>query len=70
MSYLDEHKNKIFKKYSNEELCRDVISYRDGGKLSKVLNHFLKNVFLIAPMQKQRKHQWKHCNVMKILNIY
>lgn len=31
MSYLDEHKNEIFKKYSNEELCRDVISYRDGG---------------------------------------
>lgn len=31
MSYLDEHYNEIFKKYSKEELIKDINSYRSGG---------------------------------------
>ena len=41
MSYLDEHRNEIFKKYTDEELLRDIHNYvNGGGKLNKVLNHF------------------------------
>lgn len=31
MSYLDEHKNDIFKKYSTEELIKDINSFKTGG---------------------------------------
>lgn len=31
MNYLDEHKNEIFKKYSDEELIKDINSYIRGG---------------------------------------
>ena len=41
MSYLDEHYNEIFKKYSKEELIKDINSYRSGGgRLTKTLNQF------------------------------
>ena len=41
MSYLDEHYNEIFKKYNDEQLFKDIASYRDGrGRLSKVLNQW------------------------------
>lgn len=41
MSYLDEHRNEIFKKYSNEELITDINNFLYGkGRLNKVLNHF------------------------------
>ncbi len=45
MSYLDSHRNEIFKKYSNDELVKDFLSYRDGkGRLNKVLNHFFEEL--------------------------
>lgn len=31
MSYLEEHYNEIFKKYSKEELLKDISSYQLGG---------------------------------------
>lgn len=31
MSYYDEHKDEIFKKYSDEELLRDIDSYVNRG---------------------------------------
>ena len=31
MSYLDEHRNEIFKKYSNEDLIKDITNYTNGG---------------------------------------
>ena len=31
MSYLDEHRDEIFKKYSDEELRKDIVSYINGG---------------------------------------
>ena len=37
MSYLDEHYNEIFKKYSKEELIKDINSYRSGGADSQKL---------------------------------
>ena len=41
MNYLELHKNEIFKKYTNEELLKDINNYKYGkGKLYKVLNHF------------------------------
>lgn len=41
MSYLDLHKDEIFKKYSNDELIADIKSFQSGnGKLNKVLNQF------------------------------
>lgn len=41
MNYLEEHRNEIFKKYSKEELLKDIDNYKYGkGKLCKVLNHF------------------------------
>lgn len=45
MSYLDEHRNEIFKKFTKEELIKDVESYKYGkGRLTKVLNHYFKEV--------------------------
>ena len=45
MSYLELHKKEIFKKYSNEELVKDFISFRDGkGRLTKCLNHFFEEL--------------------------
>ena len=47
MSYLEQHYNEIFKKYSDEELIKDIFSYvNGGGNLNKTLSHFLKNVFM------------------------
>lgn len=41
MSYLEQHRDEIFKKYSTEELLKDVNNYKYGkGRLNKVLNHF------------------------------
>ena len=41
MSYLELHRDEIFKKYSTEELLKDIENYKRGsGRLSKVLNHF------------------------------
>lgn len=41
MTYLEEHRNEIFKKYTDEQLLKDIDSYRNGGgRLSKVLNQW------------------------------
>ena len=41
MSYLEDHKEEIFKKYTKEELIGDIDNYINGnGKLNKVLNQF------------------------------
>ena len=41
MTYLEQHKNEIFKKFTDEELLKDIDNYKNGkGKLNKVLNHF------------------------------
>jgi len=41
MTYLEEHRDEIFKKYDTPTLLKDIESYRSGsGRLSKVLNHF------------------------------
>lgn len=31
MSYFEEHKEEIFKKYSKEELIKDIESFKLGG---------------------------------------
>lgn len=31
MSYLTEHRNEIFKKYTNDQLLKDVHNYVHGG---------------------------------------
>lgn len=41
MSYLELHKEEIFKKYTKEQLLKDINSYRNGkGRLGKVLNQW------------------------------
>lgn len=43
MNYLEQHYNEIFKKYTNDELLKDIDNYKYGkGRLSKLLNHFYK----------------------------
>lgn len=52
MTYLEEHRNEIFKKYSDEELLKDIENYKHGkGKLNKVLNHFFEECIFdcVAP---------------------
>lgn len=45
MSYLDEHRDEIFKKYSDEELIKDCNSFvNGGGRLTKFLNHFFEEL--------------------------
>ena len=44
-NYYEKHKNEIFKKYSNEELIKDIDNFKNGkGKLYKVLNHFFEEI--------------------------
>lgn len=44
-NYYEKHKNEIFKKYSNEELLKDINNFKNGkGKLYKVLNHFFEEI--------------------------
>jgi hypothetical protein len=31
MNYLEEHRDEIFKKYSDDELIKDIHSFIDGG---------------------------------------
>lgn len=45
MTFLEENRDKIFKKYSDEELLKDINNYVNGsGKLNKVLNHFFEEL--------------------------
>ena len=45
MNYLDEHRNEIFKKYSDEELIKDCNNFVSGvGRLTKFLNHFFEEL--------------------------
>lgn len=45
MSYLEEHRSEIFKKYTNEELIKDCNSFvNGGGRLTKFLNHFFEEL--------------------------
>lgn len=40
MSYLDEHRNEIFKKYSKEELVKDCNNFINGGEVKQSLKSF------------------------------
>ena len=33
MSYLDEHRNEIFKKYQKEDLIKAITNYINGGAI-------------------------------------
>ena len=45
MNYLEKNRNLIFKKYSEEELFKDINSYVSGnGNLNKTLNHFFEEL--------------------------
>ena len=52
--YYEKHKNEIFKKYSNEELIKDIDNFKNGkGKLYKVLNHFFEeNIYKCSKFTK------------------
>ena len=56
MSYLDLHRDEIFKKYTKEELIKDVENYKYGkGRLTKVLNHFFKELIFEAQAPRGNK---------------
>lgn len=43
MSFLENHYNEIFKKFSKDALLKDIESFRLGnGRLTKLLNHYFK----------------------------
>lgn len=45
MGFLEEHRTEIFKKYSDEELLKDIYNFRcKNGKLTKTLNHFFEEL--------------------------
>lgn len=47
MSYLTEHYDEIFKKYSDEDLRKDVNSYINGGGYSiQTLKSFFQGMYL------------------------
>lgn len=59
MSYLTEHRNEIFKKYSTEELLKDIDSFQNGkGKLNKVLNHFFEECMFKCCGKKTKISPW------------
>lgn len=41
MSYLSDHRDEIFKKYTEQELLTDIYNYKNkSGRLQKLLNHY------------------------------
>lgn len=60
MSYLEDHYDEIFKKYSDEDLIKDIQSYKDGtGSLGKTLNHFFKEVIYQSAGKKADMSPWQ-----------
>ena len=56
MNYLERHYDEIFKKYSKEELIKDITSYKlGGGRLSKTLNYFFKECIFNCQSTRGRK---------------
>lgn len=56
MSYLDEHRDEIFKKYPKEVLIKDIESYKSGsGRLSKVLNQYFEECIYNCTTARARK---------------
>ena len=75
MSYLDLHRNEIFKKYPDDELSRDVFNYKNGkGRLTKVLNQFFEECIFnckdnrckLTPMEVLQSDEWME----KILKLF
>ena len=63
MSYLDEHRDEIYKKYSKEDLIRDVNNYKNGsGRLSKVLNQYFEECIYNC---KSNKYQYTPMEVLQ-----
>lgn len=63
MNYLEKHKNEIFKKYTKEELIKDIESYKNGtGKLSKVLNQYFEECIFNC---KSNKYQYTPMEVLQ-----
>lgn len=60
MTYLEEHYNEIFKKYTDEELCKDIQSFQQGeGNLNKTLSHFFKEVIYKSAGKKADLSPWE-----------
>ena len=58
--YYEEHKNEIFKKYSNDELIKDINNFVNGkGKLYKVLNHFFEEIIYKCSNKRGSKSPYK-----------
>ena len=69
MSYLTEHYDEIFKKYSTEELLKDIKSFQNGrGKLNKVLNHFFEECMFKCCGKKTQISPWDCLDSDEMMN--
>lgn len=67
MSFLSDNYATIFKKYSNDELVKECISFKNGGKtLNKTLCHFFKEDIYKCCGKKLKYH---HMMFYKMMNI-
>ena len=69
MTYLEQHFDEIFKKYSTEELLKDIHSYQLGkGNVNKTLNHFFKEVIYQSAGKKSDITPWAALSNAEIVN--
>lgn len=59
MNYLEKHYDEIFKKFTDEELLKDIQSYRCGkGKLNKVLRQWFEECIFKCIAPRGNKSPW------------
>lgn len=69
MNYLQEHYNEIFKKYSNEEIIKDIEKFKyDDGSLQKTLNQFFEETIFKCCGKKSDLSPWDALQNEEITN--
>ena len=69
MNYLQEHYNEIFKKYSNEEIIKDIEKYKyEDGSLQKTLNQFFEETIFKCCGKKSDLSPWDALQNEEITN--
>ena len=70
MNYLEKHRCEIFKKYDNEELIKDINSFKSGsGNLNKTLNASVEQIDAIRKLQQNGKFNKLEDNLKEIANL-
>lgn len=48
-NFFEKNRDKIFKKYDDETICKDILSYKFGsGNLTKTLNQFFEELIFCS----------------------